>query len=402
MLKILLIIAFLVQSSFLTFALNDLTSKKSNQTDSIKTKPQRYNYLSIRYTPGYVLPTNDFVKGVNEAGDPINFYQSLDISYGVQTDGSKDWHHIFNFPYYGVSFYNANFFDRDELGMPTALFGFMGLPLERKENSLFGYELGFGLTYNWNAYDPIDNPFNIAIGSYRTVYINANLFYEYYINKRWSAKGGLGFTHFSNGGTKKPNSGLNLASPFIKLTYSLKDRPELERLPQADYDQHYEVAIQYGIGAKNKIYTNPNNEELYNDAMFSFSNFSAAFLKQTTWKNKFGAGFDLTYDEMAGATVTFPENDIPQVDQADHFGDKLMLGLFGTYEFTVNRLSVASYFGAYAFRKTYDGMPPLLYQKFGLKYHFKRDIYIGLLVRAHNFSVADVIEWNLGYRIKWN
>jgi len=402
MFRKLLIISIIIPFSVLSYASNGISLTKKNKSDSTKTLPKRYNYLSLRYTPGYILPTNDFVKGENESGDPIRYYQALDISYGVQTDGRKDWHHIFNFPYYGVSFYNANFFNVDELGLPTALYGFIGIPIKRKENSLFGYELGFGLTYNWEAYDPYNNPFNIAIGSYRTVYVNANMFYEYYINKRWSARGGLGFTHFSNGGTKKPNSGLNLVSPFFQLNYSFKDRPEFNRLPQPEYEKHYEVAIQYGAGAKNKIYTNPDNNDLINDAMFSFSNISAAFLKQTTWKNKFGAGFDLTYDEMIESIVTYPDNEIPIVNQADKFTDKLILGLYGTYEFTIDRLSVASYFGAFAFRNSRSNAPNLLYQKFGLKYHFKRDIYVGLLVRAHNFSVADVIEWNIGYRIKWN
>ena len=45
--------------------------------------------------------------------------------------------------------------------------------------------------------------------------------------------------------------------------------------------------------------------------------------------------------------------------------------------------------------------PPLIYEKFGLKYHFRNDLFIGLLVRAHNFTVADVIEWNIGYRFRW-
>ncbi|MBS2213446.1 acyloxyacyl hydrolase [Carboxylicivirga mesophila] len=389
-----------------------LSAQEVQQNDSLasKKKPKRYNALSMRYHAGRVLQTNDFLKGENESNQVIDYYQALSIAYSVQTDGSKEWHHIFNFPYYGVGFYNANFFNVDELGTPTALYGFMGFPFKRKERSMWGYELGFGLTYNWEPYNKYDNPFNVAIGSYRTVYIDANLFYEYYLSSRWAVRGSFGFTHFSNGGTKKPNSGINLLSPAIEVSYSFKDRPLLIKQPQPAYGQHYEVAIQLGSGSSNVLYdnrnepSNPGDSKGTADVMHSYLNLSAAVLKQTTWKNKFGAGIDLTYDEKANVVVTNPEDgsEEPIVEFADKFSDKLMLGVYGTYEFTIDRLSVASYLGVLALRKKDNNSNPYLYQKFGLKYHFKNDLYLGLLVRTHNFSVAEVIEWNIGYRIKWH
>lgn len=390
-----------------------LNAQEVNKKDSTSTeikKPKRYNFVTARYHAGRVLATNDFLKGENETGEPIDFYQAINFAYGVQTDGSKEWHHIFNFPYYGVSIYTANFFNVDELGTPTSIYGFMGFPFKRWKKSMWGYELGFGLTYNWEPYDAYTNPFNVVIGSYRTVYIDANLFYQYHLSPRWDIRGSFGFTHFSNGGTKKPNSGINLLSPAIELSYSFKDRPLLVREQQAAYMQHYEVALQFGAGARNILYDNPNEPSDPTmpkgtaDVMHSYFNFSGALLKQTTWRNKFGAGLDITYDETQNVTITNPEdgNQEPTVVFADKLSKKMMLGVYGTYEFTIDRLSVASYIGVLALRDKGTNANPLLYQKFGLKYHFKRDVYLGLLVRAHNFSVAEVIEWNLGYRIKWH
>jgi len=385
--------------------------QQKKDTLKIETKkPKRYNNIAIRYHAGRVLQTNSFVEGDNASGQVIDYYQAMNISYGVQTDGSKEWHHVFNFPYYGVAFYNANFFNIEELGTPTALYGFMGFPFKRGERSMWGYELGFGLTYNWEPYNAYDNPFQVAIGSYRTVYIDANLFYQYHLSPRWDIRGSFGFTHFSNGGTKKPNSGINLVSPSIEISYSFKDKPLLVRTAQPAYEQHYELAMQVGSGSSNVLYNNPNepanpgDSKATADVMHSYLNFSAAILKQTTWKNKFGAGIDVTYDEKANVTVTNPEdgNQEPVVEFASKTSEKMMLGIFGTYEFTVDRLSVASYFGVLALRKKGDNANPFMYQKFGLKYHFKNDMYAGLLVRAHNFSVAEVIEWNIGYRIKWH
>ncbi|MCT4643494.1 MAG: acyloxyacyl hydrolase [Carboxylicivirga sp.] len=394
---------------FFVIGLN-LAAQKTTENDTTQNKPKRYNSMQLRYHAGRVLLTNDFLKGENESNQVIDYYQALHLSYAVQTDGRKEWHHIFNFPYFGFGIYNANFFNVDELGTPTSLFGFMGFPFSHNEKRTWGYELGFGLTYNWEPYDKYDNPFNVAIGSYRTVYIDANLFYQYHLSPRWDIRGSFGFTHFSNGGTKKPNSGINLLSPAVEISYNFKDRPVLIRKPQPAYEQHYEVALQLGSGSSNVLYDNPNEptppavDKGTADVMHSYLNFSAAILKQATWKNKFGAGIDVTYDEKVNVKVTNPEDGSqePIVEFADKTKDKMQLGIFGTYEYTIDRLSVASYFGILALRQKGYKAPPLLYQKFGLKYHFKNDMYAGLLVRAHNFSVAEVIEWNIGYRIKWH
>ena len=399
-----IIAIFMIAFSMQSFA----QERQLNDSINSEQKPKRYNSIGLRYHGGDVIQSNDFVKGTNNTQKAIDYFQALTFSYSVQTDGDREWHHIFNFPYYGVGFYNANFFNVDELGTPTALFGFMGFPLKRWGKSVWGYELGFGLTYNWEPYNKETNPWNVAIGSYRTVYIDANLFYEYALSPRWDVRGALGFTHFSNGSIKQPNKGLNLMAPSIEFSYNFKDRPLLNRSPQPAYQQHYELALQLGGGRSNELYENTNTAATQEgvaavtDTIHSFLNFSAALLKQTTWKNKFGVGIDLTYDEKANVQVTNPENlsQQPIVELSNRPLDRMMLGVFGTYEFTIDRLSVASYLGVLAIRKK-DPNIKSLYQKFGLKYHFRNDMYVGILIRAHNFSVADVIEWNIGYRIKW-
>lgn len=369
--------------------------------DSTKKEPKVYNFIGFRYHGGYVLPTNEFIRGENMRNEPIHFYQSGTAYYGVQTTGKKEWHHALNFPYYGVGFYNASFFNTSELGYPTALYGFIGIPIRRGTNWSWGYELGFGFTYNWRPYDPYNNPFNVAIGSHHTVFIDANLYYDRALSSRWHVKGGLGFSHFSNGATKQPNSGINLLSPFVEVRYMLKDEPVLDRKPVADYLKSYEVAIQVGAGNKEEMYHSKENDDLYTTTDFELINLSVAYLKQTTWKNKYGAGFDLSYDSEQNVEVTQRPGNAPLVSVSDQLSDKMMLGLFGTYEFCIDRLSIASYLGYKVLRKTNSDSGSGLYQKFGIKYHFKNNFYVGILVRAHNFTVADYIEWNVGYRIKW-
>ena len=141
------------------------------QDKNADTYPGSSNYLRGAYQFGTVLGTNDFLKGDNQSGQPIDSFQSLRLEFGWQTDGSKDWHHSYNFPSYGVGLYGADFNNDEELGKPTSLYGFFVWPLARTSRWTFNFELAFGFTNDWKAYDPVNNPKNVAMGLGRSVHI---------------------------------------------------------------------------------------------------------------------------------------------------------------------------------------------------------------------------------------
>ncbi|MCF6317837.1 MAG: hypothetical protein L3J83_00935, partial [Proteobacteria bacterium] len=41
------------------------------------------------------------------------------------------------------------------------------------------------------------------------------------------------------------------------------------------------------------------------------------------------------------------------------------------------------------------------YQRLGIKYHVNKGLFFGINIRAYDFGIADYIEWNMGYRVKW-
>ncbi|MFV0366360.1 MAG: acyloxyacyl hydrolase [Mangrovibacterium sp.] len=358
-------------------------------------------FFAPRAMVGYVLPTNDFLKGANNQGSPINWYNSQSLGLAVQTTGNREWHHVLNFPYYGGGVYTAGFPQDTEMGRPFAIYGYMGIPLKRTEKHTFGYELAFGFATNWDRYDPVTNPNNITIGSYSTVYIGANLVWSWEISPLLDLRAGVGFTHFSNGAMRKPNKGLNLAAPLVELSYRLEEMPKLEREVPPPYKQHNEIAIQASFSAKQEEYGSSVEGVHSTIGNFRSYNLSTAYMRQITWKNKFGVGVDVSYDTQGALTTSQDEHGNVMLHTSDKFSDRFVLSPYGTYEFVVNRLSLASSLGFYLYRQKPQGGAPFLYQRIGLKYHFKNDMFMSILVRAHSFSVADLIEWGVGYRIKW-
>lgn len=189
-------------------------------------------FFETHITQGGVLKSNDFVRGDNKKGLPIDNYSASDIRIGWQTRGSQAWQHAHKLPYYGIGIHSMVFSNADEIGYPAALYFFFGAPFARKASSSFDYEFSFGLSHNWEPYDDIDNPFNLAIGSYKNAYIDAKIKYVWYFSKKVSMDVGVRVTHFSNGAMKMPNAGINLFAPFVGLRYDLiaKDPIPLEQL----------------------------------------------------------------------------------------------------------------------------------------------------------------------------
>lgn len=78
-------------------------------------------FFETQITQGGVLKSNDFVRGDNKKGLPINNYSASDIRIGWQTRGSQAWQHAHKLPYYGIGIHSMVFSNADEIGYPAAL-----------------------------------------------------------------------------------------------------------------------------------------------------------------------------------------------------------------------------------------------------------------------------------------
>ncbi len=113
---LLLTVALMVGSSFA------VPANAGEEPDASFPGPS--HFLRGAFQVGSVLQTNDFLKGDNQSGEPIESFRSVRLEFGWQTDGSKDWHHSYNFPSFGIGLYGADFNNGEELGTPTSLYGF--------------------------------------------------------------------------------------------------------------------------------------------------------------------------------------------------------------------------------------------------------------------------------------
>lgn len=374
----------------------------ATENDSLK-KVKYQKSVGLYYQLGNVILTHAFVKGDNPNQKAYGLYQSYSLKYGIHTDGRQLWEQLYGYPVWGFGFYQAFYMnDNNELGNPIALYSFIGLPLKRYKKWNLNFEIGFGLAGNWNAHQLLEGGYYYPIGSFATVFIDAGLNASFPLGKHFYLTGGLTFTHFSNGAVKLPNLGVNMGGARIELQYTFNERPAFIKEPVPTYLKEWEWIALVAPSMRQVAfeYINETGDTVATAFDYGILSFSTTFNRQISHKIKFGAGADVSFNAAFGAD-TVMVNGIPQKSPLDA-AEKILVGVYPSFELVLGKLSMIAQPGFYVYQTEIDGYDaPSTYQRIGVKYHFWDHLVVGINIRAVNFSVADFIEWNIGYRIKW-
>lgn len=357
-------------------------------------------FLEGGYQIGRVMQTNEFVEGKNNKGEPIDSYHAAFLRFGWQTDGSSDWHHLYNFPAYGLALYGLDYRHADELGTPTSLYGFFVWPLHDWGRTRVNFDVGFGLATNWESYDPVNNPNNIAMGKGRSVHMDFGVNLEYQLAEHWAGLAGFSLTHFSNGGSQAPNSGMNQIGPYLKVKYKFRDwkRP-VRRTDFGPFTRSWDLNVTFSGGTRS---LNHNVAELDPELDHVIKNYFMGNMVvvagyRTGLKSKWVGGLDVGYNDSVDDLVYLAglKNGTGETASSS---DKWELGLVAGYEQIVHRAEVSIQLGYMLRYKEVDAALPAFYQRLGIRYYVFRDWHAGLQVRLSDFSRARNLEWGIGKR----
>lgn len=364
-----------------------LTITSFAQTDTTKIKKKQFCSIAANYAYGNIIPTTDFVKGDNLTGNPINNFQSYTIKALWQNPGYTNWQKIYKAPYYGIGFSAGDFFNAEEIGYPMSVYGILGIPIKRFNKLELYSEFQFGIASNWVHYDSITNPKNLVIGGGLTVHLNIGVNAVYPITKNIDLGVGISFVHFSNGGMERPNKGFNIYSPSVELKYHIGDRPKVKNveLPKR-LNRYNDIYLMTGYG------NHQLNEHELDSNYFAVAGLTAIYFTQLSNAFRLGIGGDFNYWWGLNA---FPNGTI-----GARTAENFTVGLLIQPEFIINKLTLVSGFGIYA-RHLHYGSFNQTYQRLGVRYDVYKDISVGVNIRAVNFMLAEFLEFNFGYRIKW-
>lgn len=304
----------------------------------------------------------------------------VELNMYRHTDGSKDWHHHFNFPTWGLStgWYGLR---SPELGYAFASTAFMDMPLNPARS--LGLKMGIGTAYVSHPFNAADNFFNTAIGSH----LNATLSLEahaHWVLGRVYVDPGIALHHFSNGAMRMPNSGINM--PFVRITagylpgtLAQPERRVADRCPDAAWRSPNRMLFGSSIGAKEIL---PIGGRKYH-----IVNVFAMWMRRFSPKSSYGVEGGINYN---GSLSSREESD--RTTTLTNY----RAFVAGQYQLHFDPWGIRLQAGSYLFPTfTSDGY---IFFRYHLVYNAGRvDLLAGL--KSH-FAKADNIEIGAAYRIK--
>jgi hypothetical protein len=340
------------------------------------TKLKTIKRFELHLENGAMLPS-----GSDLANSLINasYYNGMTLRMGWQTESPYVYSTIYNNPVYGIGWY-ASTFHNSYIGYPNAIYGYTRIPWIKTQRFTWNYELGFGMSYNFEPFDTTLNPSNLLIGSYRNAYIHLSTTAEYQFTDRFSAGVGLGFKHFSNGSTQQPNAGINLIPATLYGVYTFdKRKPNYTKTTVSPYINNHHFGVFFCPSSK--------SYEAY-DKNYFVSTLSFQYLYQVGYKARWGGGIDLFYKGSGPDRVVSGETD---------FQKSFSYAVFAGYDWVLTeRLSLNIAFGWYLKRHYDNEETTPYYERVCPRYRINKHLIMGLGIKAHKGG-ADYLEWTLGY-----
>ena len=166
-------------------------------------QPQKSHFVvDLNVLRGNVLAHS---KDLNHliTGHPEGFM----VGFSKKTFGAKEWHSLYNYPDYGGYLLYQNF-KNEFLGTTIALGAHYNFYFFKRN---LQFKLASGIALASNPYNKETNSKNNAFGSKLLGNVNLGLSYKKVnIIDKFGLEAGILFTHYSNGRTKSPNSGINI------------------------------------------------------------------------------------------------------------------------------------------------------------------------------------------------
>lgn len=138
-----------------------------------------------------------------------------------QLNGQKAWHEWQNFPMVGVSLLYLDLGEPQSIGVAIGLCPTIDFKMAKIGPLSITSQVGTGIGYLTRHYDQFDNPAYNAIGSHFNCMLHLKLRADVPLTPTIKAHLGGSFTHFSNGGARLPNFGMNIPAVEMGIRWAL-------------------------------------------------------------------------------------------------------------------------------------------------------------------------------------
>ena len=307
----------------------------------------------------------------------------LELNAQRQLTGTQPWHGWYQYPQVGLALVYYDYHN-PVLGRSYAATVYLSKPIIRTRRQQLSFRLGTGLAYFTQHYDLYTNRKNTFISTPLNATLQLRLDYDVALGPHWALLAGLGLSHYSNGGSGKPNYGINVPTLALGVNYHLA-RPLLPPATLAPNPPGLGtrfVDVSASLGAKQRSGGDP--------ARYAVASVSVVVGQRLTRKSNLLLGLEGFVDRSLPATLRDTARD------QSHLPDTKKIGLLAGHELLLGRLAVVTHLGVYVYSPYQSST--IYYERIGLKYMFTERLFGDIDLRLHR-TVADVIECKLGWRL---
>ena len=364
---------------------------------------QLFHRFGVETRPEYIFPTNSFLNGYNENGEPIRTSFSTHLKYSFQFHPHSVPGRIYREAYQGIGLARYTFGDKRHLGNPVALYLFQGARIQRFNSRLsLNYEWNFGLSFGWKPYDYENNYYNVMIGSKVNAYINVDLYLNWMLSRRFDLTSGLTLTHFSNGNTKYPNAGLNTSGLSLGLVYNFNREDSFRanssyQPPIPEFHPHlsYDLVL---FGSWRRKGVAFEDEQVASPEAYLVLGFNFAPMYNFGYKFRGGVSVDGIYD---GSANVYTEDYIAGTRQEffkPSLSKQLALGISGRAEYVMPYFTVGLGMGVNVLHR--GGDLKAFYQIVALKIDITRKSFVHIGYSLKDFHDPNFLMLGFGFRFR--
>lgn len=401
------------------------------------------NHLSyeVRLNPGKVIALDQYVKKWLKKNNTFSI--SMELHYTTLPSDGNPYAKDYNYPTFSLGLrYNRNHgttMHREKdpswgllepvdyesiLGDELTVYGSFSRPFFRSSHWELAYYLGMGIGYAFSYYNKTDQIDDEFIGSPLNIYFTAGLSATYRLSSHWGVRGGIDFSHHSNGALYRPNKGANYVGPFLGIVYYPgrqdfthnssthsvlpKDEQTTYTTEQNTFQRHLYGEITLGTGGKTMLedwqetqfHTPPGHPDYRTDKFHFYMAYSlqADVLYRYARRWASGLGVDVFYGTYS--------NHIKELDETNGYNlphSPWSIGIAAKHETFYGNLSVRVGIGYYLYRKMGQSANVIekpYYERVGIHYSIPalNGLSIGFNVNAH-LTKADFTELQISYPI---
>lgn len=361
-------------------------------TDSLQERAGYVHLVMAEAVPGAILHTNDYLKGGNDEGRTMNHSFVGRLKYAFMRPQNTPEASIYKGAYQGIGAAWHEF--NPQLSNPLSVYIFQGARIATITRQLsLNYEWNLGLTCGWKPYDKETNPDNKVIGSRVTAYIDTDFYLNWRLSRELDLNAGVSLTHFSNGNTKIPNSGLNVAGAKVGLAYYFNRGREAAPTPQdvPAFDRHisYDLVV-YGAWKRMGFYGKEGPTAVPGSFAVVGFNFNPLY-NISYWLNA-GVSLDGIYDH----SVNIRYNEYTDETIYPATSKQMALGLSARAEFVMPYFTINLGIGHHVVNadRHLDGW----YEVLALKLNLSRRTFVHIGYSLNDFKNPNNLMLGMGLR----